>query len=139
MKTSEDRIRELALEAINKLGPDATEDKVKKFVEEKLASDGYTGNSEQKSGTRAILTTFGINQTGVVSTITTTLSDCGCDILDISQKIMQEFYTMIMMIDISNSPKDLREIQDEMNKIAEKLKIKIFLQHEDVFRYMHRI
>jgi len=139
LKTSEDRIRELAIEAISVLGEGATEYKIKSYIENKLVADGTAPGADQRSGTRAILTTFGINQPGVVSTITAALSECGCDILDISQKIMQEFYTMIMMIDLTNSSKDLRDIQDKMNQISTQLNIKIFLQHEDVFRYMHRI
>jgi ACT domain-containing protein len=52
---------------------------------------------------------------------------------------MQEFYTMIMMIDISNSSKELKELQEELSAAADKLNVKIYLQHEDVFRFMHRI
>jgi ACT domain-containing protein len=52
---------------------------------------------------------------------------------------MDEFFTMIMIVDISNSPKDFREIQEDMSKIAGEMNIKIFLQHEDIFRSMHRI
>lgn len=139
MKTSEDRIRELALQAINELGENATEEKVRQFVGQKLAAEGISPKSSDRAGTRVILTTFGINKPGVVSTITSKLSECGCDILDISQKIMQEFYTMIMMIDLTGSTKELKDLQEEMNTIAAGLNIKIFLQHEDVFRYMHRI
>ncbi|MBA4251435.1 MAG: ACT domain-containing protein [Chlorobiaceae bacterium] len=91
------------------------------------------------SSGRVILTSFGKNTTGIVSTISSCLSNNNCDILDISQKIMQEFFTMIMMIDISNSKKDFKEIQEELSKISEQIKVKIYLQHEDVFKYMHRI
>ena len=52
---------------------------------------------------------------------------------------MGDFYTMIIILDISNSPKDLSELQNDLNKVAEELKIKIYLQHEDLFRYMHRV
>ena len=53
--------------------------------------------------------------------------------------LMEEFYTIIMIVDITNSPKDLREVQEEMNKIADELRIKIYLQHEDLFQAMHRL
>jgi ACT domain-containing protein len=46
---------------------------------------------------------------------------------------------MIMIVDLTNSPSDLKTVQEELAKVAEELKIKIYLQHEDVFRYMHRI
>ena len=52
---------------------------------------------------------------------------------------MGDFYTLIMIVDITNSPKDLKEIQEDIDEIGDKMKIKVYLQHEDVFRYMHRI
>jgi ACT domain-containing protein len=138
---SEDKLRELAIAAINELGEKATPDVVRKVVEKSLEKAEVPEREildSQNSG-RVILTAFGINHPGVVSTISKSLSESNCDILDLSQKIMQEFFTMIMMIDITNSPKELKSIQEDMNEISEQLKIKIYLQHEDIFRSMHRI
>lgn len=130
----------MVIETVSKLGSNADPETVRKMVEEKLAGSQpvQQGGDEAMEG-RAILTSFGMNRPGVVANITKCLSDSGCDILDISQKIMQEFYTMIMLIDITNSSNNFREIQDSLSGVAEELKIKIFLQHEDVFNYMHRI
>ncbi|MDP2303333.1 MAG: ACT domain-containing protein [Ignavibacteria bacterium] len=139
MNLSEDQIRELAIQAVKELGDKATPEAVQNYIENELAKSGKVQFNKNNTSGRVILTSFGLNATGIVSSITKTLSDCNCDILDISQKIMQEFFTMIMMIDISNSEKDLKDIQEEMNRIAESLKVKIYLQHEDVFRFMHRI
>jgi len=137
---TEDKIRELSIQAISELGPNASPDAVKKLVEEKIReSNSYPQSEMNASSGRVILTSFGLNTIGVVSSISAALSEAQCDILDISQKIMQEFFTMIMMIDITNSPKDIKDMQEIMKAIAEKLKIKIYLQHEDVFRFMHRI
>ena len=140
MKLTEDKIRELSIQAISELGPNASPDAVKNLVEEKIRSsnDFPEGEMNVSSG-RVILTSFGLNTTGIVSSISAALSEAQCDILDISQKIMQEFFTMIMMIDITNSPKDIKDLQEIMKSIAERLKVKIYLQHEDVFRFMHRI
>lgn len=142
MKLSEEEIRKLTLEAINKLGSEATPDKVKLVVEKSI--EGLSGITESEkevsedSG-RVILTSFGVNHHGIIAKITDIVSGAKCDIRDLSQKIMDEFYTMIMIIDISNSPKDFNQIQSELKAVAEEMKIKIYLQHEDVFRYMHRI
>ncbi|NMB80397.1 MAG: ACT domain-containing protein [Ignavibacteria bacterium] len=91
------------------------------------------------SSGRVILTSFGLNKPGIVAGVTKALGDSNCDIQDLTQKLMGDFFTMIMVIDISSSQKDLKQIQEEMSKVADDLKIKIYLQHEDVFRYMHRI
>ena len=88
---------------------------------------------------RVLLTSFGINNMGIVASITKVLAESKCDVLDISQKIMQEFYTLIMLIDITNSNKDLKELQETLGNVAQMLNIKIYLQHEDLFRFMHRI
>lgn len=135
---NDEKIRALAVKAIQELGDKATPDSVREYIERELGSESQLQNSKTDSG-RVILTSFGINHPGIVSAISKGLSDSGCDILDISQKIMQEFFTMIMMIDITKSPKDLKELQEVMNNIGKELKVKIYLQHEDVFRYMHRI
>lgn len=140
MTLSEEKIRELTLKAIHELGDKATPALVKEYIEKEIASSGsYSGNVSTGTSNRVILTSFGVNTTGIVSGITKALSDSKCDLLDISQKIMQEFFTLIMIIDISNMTNDLKELQDIMNNIASQLKIKIYLQHEDVFRFMHRI
>ena len=80
-----------------------------------------------------------LNHPGIVAGVTKALGESNCDIQDLTQKLIGDFFTMIMVIDITESPKDLKEIQEAMNKVAEELKIKIYLQHEDVFKFMHRI
>jgi len=142
VKLSEDEIRRITLTAINEMGDDATPELVKKAVSRavsKLDTQPDFSKSTSSNQGRLILTSFGLNQTGVVAKITTELSECGCDLQDISQKLMDDFYTLIVIVDISGSSKNMSEIQEKMNKIAEALKIKIYLQHEEIFRQMHRI
>jgi ACT domain-containing protein len=139
---TEDTLRKLTLDAIKELGDQAATDQIKKVVEESIRKLDLVPDEVKKSDInsgRVILTSFGVNHPGIIYNITKLLSESECDIRDLSQKILDEFYTMIMFIDISNSPKELKEIQEEMNKVADSLKVKIYLQHEDVFRYMHRI
>ena len=143
MRLTEDEIRRLTLEAINELGDKASPDLVKKVVSAAIDKTGseeisFEGEKSGDSG-KIILTSFGVNQPGVVAAITKVLSDYACDIQDISQKIMGTFFTMIMIIDITNSPKSLREIQEAVSKTAEEMKFKIYIQHEEIFRQMHRI
>lgn len=140
MSTSEEQIRELVIQGIQELGKNATPDALNNYVAQHLPQSGTAlPAAEVKAGDRAILTAFGVNHPGVVSAVSTALSKHNCDILDLSQKIMQEFFTMIILIDLSGSNMTIKDLQEEMNRIAETLKIKIYLQHEDVFRFMHRI
>ncbi|MBU0560359.1 MAG: ACT domain-containing protein [Bacteroidetes bacterium] len=142
MRISEEEIRKLTLEAMSELGERATPELVKKVVEKSVAKIGSAPGKIQSdtfdSG-RIILTAFGLDHAGIIAKITQAIADAECDIRDMSQKILDVFFTLIMIIDISNSPKDLKEIQTDMNKIAEEMNIKVFMQHEDLFRFMHRI
>jgi len=140
VRLSEDEIRQITLSAIEELGEKASPELVKKVVQRSVSKIETSSRTETNvTSGRVILTAYGLNHPGIVSSITKALSDNNCDIQDISQKIMQEFFSMIMLLDITNSPRDLKEIQDEMSRIANDLKIKIFMQHEDIFRFMHRI
>ena len=141
MKLSEDEIRKITFEAISELGDKATPEAVKELVRKRVENMGgdYKFEKGDASSGRVILTSFGLNHPGIVAGVTKALGDANCDIQDLSQKLLGDFFTMIMVIDITSSQKDLKEIQEEMNKVAEALRIKIYLQHEDVFRYMHRI
>lgn len=140
MALSESEIRKITLQAIADLGENATPDKVKEVVSKAISNSPISNsNNDSKSEGKVILTSFGMNHPGIVAGVTQALSKANVDIMDLSQKLMGEFYTMIIILDISNSPKDLSEIQNDLNIIAEELKIKIYLQHEDLFRYMHRV
>jgi ACT domain-containing protein len=142
LNLSEEEIRKIAVDAITEMGDKATPENVKEIVRKRVESISGEEISYSKGDTSSghvILTAFGLNHPGIVAAVTKALGDANCDIQDLTQKLMGDFFTMIIMIDISSSPKDLREIQDEMKNVAEQLKIKIYLQHEDVFRFMHRI
>jgi ACT domain-containing protein len=142
LKISEDEIRKITFETINELGSNTSPAEVKEAVRKKIELMAGENVKFSEAGTtsgRVILTSFGLNKPGVVAAVTKALSEYNCDIQDLSQKIMGDFFTMIMIIDITDSNKDLKEVQDSLNIIAQELKIKIYLQHEDVFRYMHRI
>lgn len=141
MALNESEIRKITLQAINQLGEKATPELVKEVVEKTLneVDISATSTDENKTTGRVILTSFGLNHPGIIAGVTKVLSDANCDITDLSQKLMGDFYTMIIILDISNSPKNISDLQNDLNKIAEETKIKIYLQHEDLFRYMHRV
>ncbi len=140
MKLSENEIRKITYETIEELGTNVSQEVIKETVKKKIESlNNFPLNYNNENSGKVILTSFGLNKPGIVAAITTALGNFNCDIQDLSQRIIGDFFTIIMIIDISTSEKDLKEIQEEMRKTAEQLNIKIYLQHEDVFRFMHRI
>ena len=139
MNISEEKLRDITLEAIKELGENATQQNVKEVVEQAIQNLGDSIPTIATSTGQVILTSFGLNKPGVIAAITTALSKSNCDISDLSQKLMGDYFTMIMIVDTSNSELSLSDIQNEMKKISDEMNIKIMLQHEEIFRGMHRI
>ncbi len=88
---------------------------------------------------KAIITVLGCDRVGIIAGITASLAKNNINILDISQTIMQDIFTMIMLTDISDSRKTLSEVEDEMEALAKEIGVSITVQHADIFHSMHRI
>ncbi|MBD3299421.1 MAG: ACT domain-containing protein [candidate division Zixibacteria bacterium] len=88
---------------------------------------------------RVIVATFGRNRPGVAAALTAVLAEHNCDIADITQKILQEFFSMIMIVDIANCSVDFATLRQKFGDVETRLGVTIVAQHEDVFRAMHRV
>ena len=88
---------------------------------------------------RAIMTVTGKDQTGIVASVAVELARLGVNILDISQTIMDEYFTMILMVELNESKNSVREVKEAMKKVEEEQGLVIRLQAEDTFHAMHRI
>lgn len=88
---------------------------------------------------RAILTVLGQDRVGIVAGVSRVLAENSVNIEDISQTIMQEFFTMVMLVTIDEDKVSFAELQDKLNAIGDELGVKITVQKEDIFRFMHRI
>ena len=96
------------------------------------------GQSEPQQQ-RVIITVVGHDRVGIIAGVTATLAKHSANILDISQTIMQDFFTMIMIVDISGCSLSLQELQLILKNKGEEIGVEINAQHEDIFKYMHRI
>ena len=90
-------------------------------------------------GNRAIVTVIGEDQVGIIATVATMLATAQVNILDISQSIMQEFFVMIMMVDLAKSNAGFDQLKDALNARGVEMGLKIDIQREDVFKLMHRV
>ncbi|SHH64553.1 ACT domain-containing protein [Clostridium grantii] len=88
---------------------------------------------------RAIITVLGKDTIGIIAGVSNILSDSKVNILDISQTILQEYFTMIMLTDFSEANSSFTEIQEKLNKIGENLGVSIKVQREDIFNSMHNL
>ncbi len=88
---------------------------------------------------RLIITTLGTDKPGIVAAVSQILAENNVNIEDISQTILQGYFVMIMIVDITNSTVPFKELKERLNKKAEEIGMKILAQHEDLFKNMHRI
>lgn len=88
---------------------------------------------------RAIITVIGKDRKGIIAGVSNVLSENNVNILDISQTILQEYFTMMMLVDLSQLSITLKELITKLDEEGDRLGVSIKVQHEDIFRSMHRI
>lgn len=88
---------------------------------------------------RAIITVIGKDQVGIVAKISTICAKYDANILDINQTLLQEIFTMTMLIDIKNISKELGVLKEELEEVGKEMELKIHVMHEGIFNSMHRI
>ena len=88
---------------------------------------------------KCILTVIGKDKPGIIAKVSTLLANENVNIEDISQTIMQSTFTMIMLVNISNSSKSMKELSNDLKVLGDEIGVSIHLQHEGVFNAMHRV
>jgi UPF0237 protein MJ1558 len=88
---------------------------------------------------RIVITVIGADKTGIVANVSTKLSELKLNIIDITQKVFEDnIFAMIMLVEIEKNM-DIKKLQEEFKVFEEKIGVKVFLQHEEIFKTMHRI
>jgi len=85
------------------------------------------------------ITVIGEDKKGIVAKISMLLYECNINIEDISQRIMDNYFVMITLVDMKDSNKSLKEVRKALEKIGEDLQLEIQIQHENIFKMMHRV
>lgn len=88
---------------------------------------------------KAIVTVIGKDQVGIIAAVCALLSEKNVNVMDISQTVMQEYFTMIMLVDASQSTVPFAQLRDELATAGEARSLDIRIQREDIFNAMHRI
>jgi ACT domain-containing protein len=131
------------------LGPEATPERVERVARAVLdaraplasgrppsapspAADGPAGGA-----TRVVVTAYGQDQPGVLAAITAELSASGANILDVSQKVLQSYFTVVLVADLAPGT-DLGAVRDVLTSRGEAMGARVLLQHEELFQAMHR-
>ncbi len=88
---------------------------------------------------RAIVTVIGKDQVGIIANVCSLLAADGVNILDISQTILQNLFTMVMLVDLSGCGRPFNDVAKLLREDGEKHGLAIRIQREDIFEAMHRI
>ena len=88
---------------------------------------------------RIVITVIGADKTGIVANVSTKLSELNLNIIDITQKVFEDdIFAMIMLVEAGENS-DIKELQEKFKDVEKKIGVRIYLQHENIFKTMHRI
>ena len=88
---------------------------------------------------KAIVTVVGKDRVGIIANVCTVLAGFNVNVLDISQTVMQGYFTMMMATEVSECTLPLAELCTEMERVGKEMGLSIRVQREDIFEAMHRI
>ena len=88
---------------------------------------------------RAIVTVIGKDRVGIIADVTALLAQYGVTVLDISQTVLQEYFTMIMLVDAAQCTVPFADLARTLDEAGTQRGLQIRAQREDIFNAMHRI
>ena len=88
---------------------------------------------------KAIVTVVGKDAVGIIAGVCVELANYNVNVLDISQTVMQGYFTMMMVVDVSGSNLPVVELAQKLEEKGKEMGLSIRLQREDIFEAMHRV
>lgn len=88
---------------------------------------------------RLVITVVGKDRVGIVSDIASICKDLNVNIMDITQKVFDDMFAMVMLAQMTDKSAPFEEIEDKLDKCGQKAGLKIHTMHEDIFNSMHKI
>ncbi len=88
---------------------------------------------------KAVITVVGKDRVGIIAAVSTALAESHVNILDISQTILQDYFTMIMLVELDGERIAIPELAEKLNAVGAALGVQIRVQHDAIFAAMHRI
>ena len=88
---------------------------------------------------KAIVTVIGRDRVGIIADVSRILAEQGVNVLDISQTVLQEYFTMIMLVDASQCTVPFADLARTLDEAGAQRGLQIRAQREDIFNAMHRI
>lgn len=87
----------------------------------------------------AVITVIGHDTIGIIAKVSGILADNQVNIKDITQTILEDIFTMIMIVDLTKSTVDIKDLADRLDALGEDIGLSIRIQNSNIFNAMHRI
>ncbi|TCO68291.1 ACT domain-containing protein [Marinisporobacter balticus] len=88
---------------------------------------------------KSVVTVIGKDKIGIIAKVSSVLAENHINISDISQTILQDYFTMIMIVDLTKASSNFKTIQNKLEAVGQDIGISIKIQHENIFNSMHKI
>ncbi len=95
--------------------------------------------AEQRESQICIVTVTGADRVGIIARLSTTMARANINIVDVNQKIMEDYFVMTMAVDIGRATIDMGQIKKQLDRLARQMALKITIQDENIFKAMHRV
>ena len=89
--------------------------------------------------TSVIVTVLGPDRHGLLAAVATTIAEANANIDDVSQTVTGGMFTMIMFVSFEETETTMAELKTALEQTGERIGLQIHVQHEDIFRFMHRV
>ncbi len=95
--------------------------------------------TDEKPSQICIVTVTGEDRVGIVARLATVMAKANINIVDINQKIMEDYFVMTMAVDIGRASVDMGELRKRLDQVGKQMALKIMIQDENIFKAMHRV
>ena len=98
-----------------------------------------TPTDKKQSPQICIVTVTGVDRVGIIAKLASAMAKANINILDVNQKIMEDYFVMTMAVDITKATVGMDKIKKRLDKTGQEMKLKITFQDENIFKAMHRV
>ncbi|MHC4061189.1 MAG: ACT domain-containing protein [Planctomycetota bacterium] len=95
--------------------------------------------AKNKAPQICIMTVTGVDRVGIIARLATAMARANINIVDVNQKIMEDYFVMTMAVDIAKASIGLDKIRKRLDKIGKEMSLNISFQDENIFKVMHRV
>ena len=88
---------------------------------------------------RAVISVIGTDKVGILAKVSGICFQNNCNIVDVTQKVLQDYFTMVMIVEIDQCKVPFSELSDQLKALGEEMGLSIHTMHEDIFNSMHRV